>query len=128
MAIYGPLNSGAAVGDNGLATISATSTAPLVGFVNWVYIKYNDSPPAATTDVAIATLGTSPSAPSRAILTIANAATAGYFHPRINAVDQTGSAISGVYEMIPIHDYVKVTVTGANAADNVDIWLDIVPV
>lgn len=125
MALYGPLNSGVAAGGAGVATANATSTIPLSGYVNWIYVKYNDSPPAATTDVTIATTGTTPSAPSRSLLALTDTATSGYFHPRIQAKDQTGTAISGNYEMIPIHDTVKVTIAQANNSDHVDVWMDI---
>jgi hypothetical protein len=79
--------------------------------------------------VTIATLGTSPSAPSLAILTITNAATDGWFYPRHGVHGSTGAALlyaAGgeiVAEPVPIHDKVKITIAGANAADNADVWL-----
>lgn len=121
--IVGPLNSGAAVGGNGAATASATSTIEIRGFVASIGIKYNDAPPAVSTDVTISTQGTSPNAPSRNILTVTNAATDGYFQPQVNVWSTTGAQQAAVWTPIPIADYVTVTIANANAADNVDVWL-----
>ena len=121
--IVGPLNSGAAAGGNGAATASATSTIEIRGFVRSVYVKYNDAPPAGTTDVTIATKGTSPNAPSRTILALTDAATDGWFQPQVNVHSTAGAAQAAVWTEIPIADYVTVTIAQANAADNVDVWL-----
>ena len=123
MALYGPLNSGAGAGGAGVATSNASSTVRLTGFVYAVYIAYNDSPPAATTDVTVATVGTSPAMPALTILTRSNSATDGVFFPRVQAVDNTASSISGVYEMYAIDDFVKVTIAQANNGDSADVWL-----
>jgi hypothetical protein len=126
--LAGPYNTGAAAGENGSATANSTSKL-LSGRVLAVYIKYNDSPPAGTCDVTIATLGTAPAAPSLAILTLTNAATSGWFYPRHGVHGSTGTALlyaeNGqiVAEAVPIHDQVKFTIAGANAADNADVWL-----
>jgi len=121
--LVGPLNSGAAVGGNGAATAAATSTVEIRGFVSAVYVKYNDAPPAGTTDVTIATQGTSPNAPARTILALTNAATDGYFQPQVNVSSTAGAAQAAIWTPIPIADYVTVTIAQANAADNVDVWL-----
>jgi hypothetical protein len=128
MKMYGPLNSGAAAGSAGSATANATGTARICGEVYGVYVKYNDSPPAATTDVTIATLGTSPFPPTVTILSLANAATDGWFYPRIALASTAGAAITydgtrPIYGCIPVDDYIKVTIAQANSADNVDVWL-----
>ena len=128
MKLLGPFNSGAAVGSNGSATANSTTTAVISGLLLGVYVKYNDSPPAGTTDVTIATLGTSPAPPTNALLTLTNAATDGWFYPRVQ-VHSTAGAVATLdgtrpmLEAIPIHDFVKVTIAQANAADNVDVWL-----
>lgn len=126
--LSGPHNSGAAAGSAGSATANATSTNVILGRVLAVYVKYNDSPPAATTDVTIATAGGTGSAPANTILTITNAATNAWFYPRHTVHDEAAAAITydgtrEVHEAPPIHDTVKVTIAGANAGDNVDVWL-----
>jgi hypothetical protein len=124
--LFGPINSGAAVGGNGVATANKDSDVKVSGKVLAVYIKYNDSPPAGTTDVVIATKGTH--APALPILTISNAATDGWFFPRAAAVSQAGAALvystgNPVEAVMPISDIVNVAIAQANAADNVDVWL-----
>ena len=91
-------------------------------------MKYNGSPPAGTTDVTVATLGTSPSPPANTILTITDAATDGWFYPRHTVHDEAGVVITydatrEVHEPVAIHDKVKVTIAQANDADSIDVWL-----
>jgi hypothetical protein len=123
ISIVGPINSGAAVGADGAATANSTTTKPVNGRIAAVYVKYNDAPPAGTTIATIATSGGA--APANAFLTITNAATSGWFYPRVTPHGITGSALAAltVLEPAPIYDTVKVTIAGANAADNLDIWL-----
>ena len=128
MRLYGPLNSGAASGGAGVATANATTSTPIHGRIVAVYVKYNDSPPAGTTDVTVKTQGTSPAAPSLTFLTIANAATDGYFYPRTIMHDLAAAAVTfdgtnEIYDMVAIADRVTVTIAQANDADNVDVWL-----
>ena len=118
--IVGPINSGDAAGSAGSAT--SNNDGPVVrGGIYAVYVRYNDSPPAATTDVIISTAGNS--APSYDILTLTNAATDGLFFPRTEADDNAGSAQTAVDQMYPVHDNVNVKIQGANAGDSVDVWL-----
>jgi len=119
----GPLNSGAAVGGNGAATANATSNQVVTGRVLGVYVRYNDSPPAATTDVTIATAGGT--APAQTILTLTDTAASKWLYPRITPQGTTGADLAAltVLEPIPVHDKIKVTIAQANAADNVDVWL-----
>ena len=121
MGYKGPINSGAAVGGDGVATANSTTPTAALGALLRLYIKYNLTPPAGTTDVTIATAGTD--APAQTILTITNAATSGWFYPRVESVDNTGSA-TGVYELFILNDKVTVTIGGANANDNADVTLD----
>lgn len=128
MKLIGPINSGAAAGNDGSATSTGTTTAPVVGRVYGVYVKYNHSPPAGTTDVTIATDGTSPAAPALTLLTITDAATSGWFYPRVQV--HTTAAAAATYdgtrpllEPAPVHDLIDVTIAQANALDNVDVWL-----
>jgi hypothetical protein len=119
----GPINSGAAVGGNGVATANQTSVQVVTGRILGLYVKYNDSPPAGTTDVTIATAGGT--APAQTILTLTNAATDKWVYPRITPQGVTGVDLAAltVLETIPVHDKIKVTIAQANAADNVDVWL-----
>lgn len=123
MAYYGPFNSGAAVGSAGAATSNATSDQAIDGVVMAVYVRYNGSPPSATTDVTIATAAAGDEAPSRTLLTLTNSATDGWRDIRAQSIGVTGSAISGSYVPMPITDRIKVTIAGANAADSADVWL-----
>lgn len=127
MKLIGPHNSGTAAGSAGSATANATTTVRISGFLQGVYVKYNDSPPAGTTDVTIATLGTSPAPPAVTLLTLTNAATDGWFYPRVQVHSTAGAAatLDGTRAMLvpaPIDDFLKVTIAQANASDSVDVW------
>jgi hypothetical protein len=126
--LFGPLNTGQTTGGAGVSTANATSTVVLKGRVSAAYVQYNGSPPAGTTDLTIATLGTSPSPPANTILTITDAATDGWFYPRHQIHDEAGAGVTydgtnEVYEAPPIFDKVKVTIAQANDADSADVWL-----
>jgi hypothetical protein len=124
MRLIGPLNSGTAAGSAGSATANATSSTIISGEISAVYVRYNDSPPAGTTDVTIA----GANVPAAAILTLTDAATDGWFFPRAIAHDAAGAAVTfdgtnEIYVKIPVHDTIKVTIAGANAGDSADVWL-----
>ncbi len=121
---YGPYNSGAAVGDPGVATANADTSVAINGWIKAVYVKYNDTPP-ATTDVTIKTKGTSPAAPSQAILTVTDANSSGWFFPRPQIHTTAGAAVAAQYtpEGVPVFDLVNVKIDQANVGDNVDVWL-----
>lgn len=124
MNLIGPLNSGTAAGSAGSATANATSTVVVSGEIAAVYVKYNDTPPAGTTDVTIA----GANAPSMPILTLTDAATDGWFYPKAIATDAAGTAVTfdgtnEIYTSIPVHDTIKVTIAGANAGDSADVWI-----
>jgi len=123
--IVGPINSGAAVGADGVATATGTSSIRASGVLWALQVKYNDSPPAGTTDLTVKTKGSNP--PSVTLLSIANAATDGMFFPRMDTSKASdGSALTSNDALIPIEDYVQVVIAQANAADNVDVWLYLV--
>ena len=121
--LYGPINSGAAVGADGAATVTAYSTTEIHGFIYAVYVKYNGDKP-ATTDVTISTKGTSPKVPSISILTLTDKNTDGLFLPRINAHSILGVVDTSGDKHIPISDYLKIVVAQANTDDTVDVWLE----
>lgn len=126
MRLIGPFNSGAAAGANGVATANQDSPGPVFGELVAVAVKYNDSPPAATTDVIIKTKGGSTAnkyPPTQAILTLTDGATDGWFYPTDEVVSQAGAAVTGVQSRLALADFINVKIDQANAGDNVDVWL-----
>ena len=121
--IYGPFNSGAAVGADGAATITAYSTTKINGLIYSVYVKYNGDKP-ATTDLTISTKGTTPNVPSYPILTLTDKNTDGLFLPRTNAHSLLGVVDTSGDKMLPISDYLKMVLAQANTDDSVDIWVE----
>ncbi len=125
----GPINSGAAVGATGTGDATSYGTSPRVhGKIHAVYVKYNESPPAGTTDVTIATLGTSPSVPAITILSLANAATDALKYPRVQVHGTDGVALTTdgtriLTDKIAVDDAIKVTIAQANDGDNADVWI-----
>lgn len=124
--MIGPINSGAAVGSNGSATSSITTGQTLSGRVLAAYIKYNDSPPAGTTTATIASANVN--YPGQTVLSVVNSATSGWYFPRVAVHSNAGAAVTydgtrPIYEAQPICDNLKITISGANAADNIDVWL-----
>jgi hypothetical protein len=119
MRAIGPLSSGVAVGGAGVATANATSLFPVQGKLAGLYIRYNDSPPAGTTDVTIKTAGEF--TPSYNLLVLTNAATDGLFIPTVAQVDPAGAARTA-YSPAPVHDKINIKIDQANAGDSVDIW------
>jgi hypothetical protein len=124
--ISGPYNSGAAAGGDGVATNNATSAIKLTGLVYGFYIEYNGSPPAGTTDVVITTSGNQNPADAVTLLSVENAATDGWFLVRQATVSAANAANTADYEPIPLDDNINVKIDGANAADNVDVWLALI--
>ncbi len=118
--LAGPFNSGVAAGGAGVATNDTDTTVTLSGLIVGVYVRYNDAPPAGTTDVTIATTGSS--FPATTILAITDAATDGWFYPRVNIHDTSGSAQATVWDYIPIDDIVNVKIEQANNSDSIDVW------
>lgn len=96
---------------------SATGTGysgSINGLLLGVYLDYNASAP-ATTDV---TISTNVTAHGGTILTVSNNNSDGFYPVRVQAVDNTGTAISGVYELWPISGVVKIAVAQADALTN----------
>jgi hypothetical protein len=122
MQAYGPINSGVAAGGAGVATNNATGDAYLTGNLYGFYIRYNDSPPAGTTDVTIAATGGV--MPERTLLAVSNAATDGFFAVRLGAVSTAAAAITDSNVLTPlVGDKIKVTIAQANNSDSVDVWV-----
>jgi len=127
MRLLGPIYSGAAVGNNGAATANADTNNVVAGRVVAVGVTYLDSPPAGTTDVVVATKGAN--GPAQTILSIANAATDGWFYPRVGTHSTAGAALlyaaggTAVSDYLAISDVVNVKIDQANAGDGVNVWL-----
>lgn len=122
MAVYGPITTAAATGGAGAATGTATSDIVIRGFVVGMYIQYNGSPPAATTDLAIKTAGSTGVLPSYNLLVITDAATDGYFLPQVQGVTAANVA-SGQYSPFYVEDKITVTMAQANDADSATVWI-----
>ena len=117
----GPLNSGVTAGGAGVSTNNATSDFTVTGQLLGFYIRFNDSPPAGTTDTTIAAI--SGTLPTRTLLTITNGATDGFYAVRAGAVTGANAAITDSSAMIPlVNDKIKVTVAQANDGDSADVW------
>lgn len=123
MKMIGPINSGNSAGGAGTSTANADSPHVVSGFITAVYVKYNGSPPAGTTDVIIKTKGAGANAPSQTILSKSNSATDGWFYPSVQAMDTTGAAITGVYQDVPVFDYINVKIDQSNDNTSIDVWL-----
>ena len=119
----GPINSGAAAGGAGVATANASTPVRVMGRLRGIYVKYNDAPPAATCDITIATVGGNGAPPSQNLLSIANAATDGWFYPAAQLHTTAGAAIAGEYGPLLVDDHVNVKIDQVNAGDNIDVWL-----
>jgi len=119
ISLAGPFNSGVAAGGAGIATANSTTSIPINGVIHSIYVRYNDTPP-ATTDVTIATSGTS--VPALTLLTLTNANTDGWFNVQHAVSDNAGAAIAATYIAPVIGDSVKVTIAQANNSDSADVW------
>ena len=73
------ISSGATTGGSGASTNNNTSSHVVVGQICSIGVTYNGSPPAST-DLVIATAGNN--GPALTILTLTNANSNGWFHPR----------------------------------------------
>ena len=117
------VSSAAAAGSNGSATANNTSGHVVVGQICSIGLTYGDSPP-GTTDVTIATSGDN--GPAVRILTVTNAHSDSWFHPRHVVDDNAGANIEyadgyAVYDKVCIADNIKVTIAGANADDTAEV-------
>lgn len=123
MRLIGPINSGTSTGGAGASTANTSTATRVVGEVKGIYIKYNDAPPAGTTDVTIKAVGTAPAAPTYNILQVSNAATSGWFYPRVQIHTTAGVAIADAYDGILVYDNINVAIAQANDGDSVDVWI-----
>lgn len=121
--LVGPFTTPACTGADGSGAATVTSGVKLTGLVYAIYIQYVGDDP-NTTDVTIATLGTSPAAPSYNLLVATNLATDVLYKPRgVSHVATTGVAGTDNDQMLPVDDYITVTVAGANTGDIIKVWV-----
>jgi hypothetical protein len=74
-----------------------------------IHLDFTSQP--ATTDVTVATAH----APIRTLISVSNTNADGWFYPRVAVQDTSGAAITfdgthGIYEAIPVNDYITVSV------------------
>jgi len=117
------ISSGATTGGSGSSTNNNTSSHVVVGQICSIGVTYNGSPPSST-DVVIATAGNN--GPALTILTLTNANSNGWFHPRHkiddeSAADVTYDGTNEVYDKVCVADNIKITVSQANDDDSVDV-------
>ena len=118
---------GVAVGSNGVAT--ATGHSPQVtGLVLAVYVDYQDSPPAGTTDF---TLSDEADPASESIVSLTNTATDQKLYPRRITETNDGTDIlyetgEEVHEPYVVHGRLEATIAQANAGDSVTVtvWVE----
>ncbi len=123
ISIYGPVTTPASTGGAGASAATKVTPTVVCGEIYGIAIQYNDAPPAGTTDVGIKAKGQSGVLPSYNILTIANAATDGYFAVRAPCVNGSNAAITNSFAPIAINDYVQIDIAQANDGDSVTVWL-----
>ena len=117
------ISSGATTGGSGASTNNNTSSHVVVGQICSIGVTYNGAPPAST-DLVIATAGNN--GPALTILTLTNANSDGWFHPRHVVDSNAGADITYdgtrvVHDKVCIADNIKITVSQANDDDSVDV-------
>jgi hypothetical protein len=96
-------------GGDGSATGSG-ATGGINGWLESIYLDFNASAPAGTTDTTVAytTRGGN-------ILVVTNSATDALFAPRIKPVDNANAAITNAHGRFAINDTITVSVAQSNA-------------
>lgn len=103
-----------AAGSAGSATGSAKTRSGISGRVLAVHFDFSASP-AATIDTTLAT----GNAPVNTILSLANVTADNWYYPRVQMQGNTGTALTGIYEPVPIADSLSVSLAQANNGDSV---------
>lgn len=115
-------STGAAAGGDGAATATGYSRG-IRGEIVAVYVNYQDSPPAATTDF---TLADESDPAAELIINLANGATDQKIYPRRvletnDGTDLTYDGSNKVYGHYVVNGRLKATIAQANANDYVDV-------
>ncbi len=114
----------AAAGGAGVATGTVTSGRVISGKILAVHLRYIGSPPAATADVTLKDGGkTVPT--QQTILSITDAATDGWFYPRVPVKTNANVAITydntrPVHEHYVVSDHLVLTLAQADNDDQVE--------
>jgi hypothetical protein len=112
-----------ATGGAGAATATATTQIPIDGEILAVHLAYLGTPP-VTTDVTLVEGGVTP---SQTILSIANAATDGWFYPMAQAKNTSGTDITGMGRELYVGGNLTLTIAQANDTNGVTatiLWED----
>ena len=109
------IDTGAAVGNNGVATADKDEIA--WGKILAVGIVYLDSPPSGTTDVILSSPAQSNKQPAETILTLSNGATNIWKYPRRVYDDNVGAAITGEETEFVATGILNAKIDQANADD-----------
>ena len=117
--LYGPINTGAAVGADGAATIAKDTPNRVIGTIRGIGVRYNGDDP-ATADLTIAGKGTDCLA--KPILTVTDGNTDKWFFPKELIDTIAGAEVAANYTDIAIYDFVTITLAQANTGDTVDVW------
>ena len=117
------ISSGATDGGSGASTNNNTSSHVVVGQICSIGVTYNGSPPAST-DLVIATAGNN--GPALTLLTLTNANSNGWFHPRHVVDNNAGADIEyadgySVYDKVCVADNIKITIAQANSPDTAEV-------
>ncbi len=110
------IDTGAAVGSNGVATANADKKA--WGKILAVGIVYLDSPPAGSTDVILSTPAQSNKHPVETILTKSNSSTNAWYYPRRVYDDNVGAIVSGEETEFVASGILNAKIDQANADDS----------
>lgn len=117
--LYGPINTGKAVGADGAATIAKDTPDHVKGIIRGIGVKYNGDKP-ATADLTIAGKGTDCLA--KPILTVTDGNTDKWFFPKELIDTIAGVEVAANYTDIAVHDIVTITLAQSNTDDTVDVW------
>jgi len=112
---FGPISSGAAVGNDDLATATGSSSHVVSGTVLGVVLKYTGSPP-ATTEVSIQSKAEDTPAYDLIPKVVGN--TDGVFYPLVEVYTNVFHAVP-----TPLHNIITVKIDKADADDYVQAWL-----
>jgi hypothetical protein len=103
-------------GQDASATGTGYSASPINGELLALAINWHASAP-DTSDIAV-TVEADDDLPAVSLYAKDNANTDATAYPHVQATDVAGSAISGVYDRIPVTGRIKVAVSGCNALTN----------
>jgi hypothetical protein len=116
--IVGPFTATVPAGGTGVVL----ETAPIEGIVLEIGLEptFDDG---TSMDITIATKGTS--SLTKTLLTLSNFDTALWYPVRRALVGTDGVALTGQYSAISVTDPLEITIAGAGAGDQLNVWLEL---